>query len=56
MDIVKSVIKAVWPIIYKVLEKQVDKTETKFDDISLEAANAAIQEFLDDTESDVEFK
>lgn len=56
MNIVKNVVKAVWPVIYKVLEKKVKDTDTAFDDIALKAIDAAIQEWLDDTQMDVEFK
>lgn len=56
MKVVKSVVRAVWPIIFSVLNKYAQKTETLLDDIGLSAANAAVQEWLDDTEDDVTFE
>lgn len=46
MNIVKSVVAAVWPIVYKVLQKAADKSETQLDDIAVEAANTAVQEWI----------
>lgn len=48
MNVVKSVVAAVWPIIYKVLESAANKTNTQLDDIAVEAANAAVLEWLAD--------
>jgi len=55
MNIVKSIVKVVWPIIYRVLQKAADKSETQIDDIAVEAANTAIIEWLEDTQMDVNF-
>lgn len=55
MNIVKSVVKAVWPIVYRVLQKAANNTETQLDDIAVEAANAAVNEWLGDTQEEIEF-
>ena len=55
MNIVKSIVKVVWPIILNVLRKAADKSETQIDDIAVEAANTAIEEWLEDTQLDVNF-
>lgn len=55
MNIIKNVVHAIWPIIYRVLEKKVNDTTTPFDNIALQAADAAIDEWLNDTENDVQF-
>ena len=55
MNIVKSIVKVVWPIMLNVLRKAADKSETQIDDIAVEAADTAIQERLKDTEMDVNF-
>ncbi len=54
MKVVKQIIAAVWPTIYKVLAKAADKTETQFDDITVEAINAAIQEWIESDEDEDE--
>lgn len=56
MNVVKSIVKVVWPIIYNVLARAADKSETQLDDIAVEAANTAVQEWLKDTTDDVNFK
>jgi len=56
MNIVKSVVKAVWPIVYRVLQKAADRTETQLDDIAVEAANTAVKEWLEDSQEEIEFK
>jgi len=56
MNIIKTIVKAVWPIVYKVLENYADRTDTEIDDIAVEAANAGIQEWLDDTKDDTNFE
>lgn len=53
MNIVKAIIKQIWPIIFTVLEKAAAKTDTPFDDIALAGVNAALYEWLEDTEEDV---
>jgi hypothetical protein len=55
MNIVKSIVKVVWPIIYNVLQKAADRTDTQLDDIAVEAANTAVHEWLNDTQLDVNF-
>lgn len=55
MNIVKAIVKVVWPIIVNVLRKAADKTETQLDDVAVEAANTAVQEWLKDTQLDVNF-
>lgn len=55
MNIVKSIVKVVWPIVLNVLRKAADKTDTQLDDIAVEAANTAVQEWLNDTQLDVNF-
>lgn len=54
MNIIKTIVKAVWPIIYNVLAKAADKTETPFDDIAVEGVNAAVEEWLEDTDDDIQ--
>jgi len=57
MNIIKTIVKAVWPIIYRVLEKYADRTETQIDDIAVQAANAGVMEWLDDeTETEQDFE
>ena len=46
MNVVKQVIKAVWPVIYNVLAKGAEKTETEFDDMAVKAINTFILEFV----------
>ena len=55
MNIVKNVVRAVWPIIYKVLAKAAEKTTTQIDDIAVSAANAAVMEWLEDDEEEIRF-
>ena len=55
MNVVKSVVAAVWPIVFRVLEKAAKDTKTKLDDIGVAAANAAVTEWLADDENTVEF-
>ena len=55
MNIVKSIVKVVWPIIYNVLRKAAERTDTRLDDIAVEAANTAVKEWLEDTQLDVNF-
>ena len=57
MNVVKSVIRAVWPIIYKVLSKLAEKTETEWDDRIMDAISYAVLEWLDsDDGEDVRFE
>ena len=53
MNVVKSVVSAVWPIIYKVLRSAAEKSKTQIDDIAVESANAAVLEWLEDSSDDV---
>ena len=56
MNIVKAIVKVVWPIIHNVLRKAAEKTETQLDDIAVAAANTAVEEWLKDTQLDVNFQ
>lgn len=50
MNLVKQMVRVVWPIIYSVLVKAADRTDTQLDDIAVEAANTAVLEWLDDAD------
>lgn len=56
MNIVKSVVRAVFPIIIAVLKKAAEKTETVIDDYVVAGVEKAIQEWLEDEENDVKFE
>lgn len=53
MNIVKAIIKQVWPIIHQVLAKAAEKTTTPFDDIAVAGIDASIEEWLEDTDDDI---
>jgi len=55
MNIVKSIVKVIWPILLNVLRKAAKRTDTRLDDIAVEAANTAVTEWLEDIEMDVNF-
>jgi len=55
MNIVKNVIRAVWPIVLRVLEKAASKTETEVDDAIVRIVDGAIEAWLDDEDDDVKF-
>ena len=55
MNVVKSVIKAVWPIVLRVLEKAASKTESEVDDAIVKIVNGAMEAWLDDEDDDVKF-
>lgn len=46
MNLAKRIIEVIWPIIYVQLEELAASTDNRFDDIALEAVNAAIEKFL----------
>ena len=45
--VVKAIVKAVWPIVYKQLEKVTDKTTSQWDDIALESISYAILAWIE---------
>ena len=55
MNIVKNVVRAVWPIVLRVLEKAASKTETEVDDAIVKIVNGAIEAWLEDEDEDVKF-
>jgi hypothetical protein len=56
MNVVKAVVKAVWPIIINVLKTAAAKTETQIDDYVVAGVDSAIQEWLNDTQEEITFK
>jgi len=55
MNIVKDVVRAVWPIVLRVLEKAASKTETEVDDAIVKIVNGALEAWLEDEDDDVKF-
>jgi hypothetical protein len=55
MNIVKNVVKAVWPIVLKVLQSAAEKTESEVDDAIVKIVNGAIEGWLEDEENQVNF-
>lgn len=47
MKTVKRIISVVWPIVYSKLNELTLKTETKFDDLTLQAVNTFVLEWLE---------
>lgn len=52
MKTVKRIISVVWPIIYSKLSELVEKTETQFDDLTLQAVNTFVLEWLESQEDE----
>lgn len=54
MNVVKQIVAVVWPVIKKVLEKQVEKTESPIDDYVLIAVETAVLAWLNSKDDDTE--
>ena len=52
MKLAKTIIRAIWPILYNQLEKWTEKTESKWDDIALDSMSFAIMAWLDSDEDE----
>lgn len=49
MKVIKQIVAAVWPTIYNVLDRAAGNTQSKVDDIMIEAVNAAVKEWIQST-------
>ena len=56
MKLAKQIIKVLWPILYGVLLKQVEKTETEWDDRTLDAISFFIINWVETEEEEEDGK
>lgn len=54
MKVVKQIVKVVWPIVYKQLSKLAEKTETEWDDITLDAISYAVMAWIESEDQEDE--
>jgi hypothetical protein len=52
MDLAKKIVAAVWPLLYQVLSKQAEKTETEWDDRVLDSISFFIMHWIESNDDE----